>query len=190
MPNPIMTGQRVYLRPGEPADAVRLADFYHHEPDDLIVEGGRLPFSPLTFDKRIREWYAQQPPDSVILHVCLNEDDTMIGSVGLFGIDWVNRTAETASIMGPEYRDRGYGTEAKHLLLEYAFDHLQLHLLWATVWQANERSAAALLKQGYRPAGRLKWTAVRRGVYRDTRLFDIKRDEWVAARDARRIPDT
>ena len=39
-------------------------------------------------------------------------------------------------------------------------------------------------KQGYRPAGRLKWTEVKDGRYVDGLLFDVKREEWLAARDA------
>ncbi|MCA1670291.1 MAG: GNAT family N-acetyltransferase [Thermomicrobia bacterium] len=112
-------------------------------------------------------------------------DDRCIGMVGVDGIDYLHRTAETFSALGPaEFRNQGYGTEAKHLLLEYCFDHLHLHALRSSVFAANTRSAAALIKQGYREAGRLKWADVKGGIYQDDLLFDVMRDEWLAARDA------
>jgi RimJ/RimL family protein N-acetyltransferase len=86
--------------------------------------------------------------------------------------------------MLPGYRERGYGTEAKHLLLEYAFDRLQLHLVTGTTTASNERSQRALLRQGYRPAGKLHWTHTRTGHYRDTMLFDLTRGDWLEARAA------
>jgi RimJ/RimL family protein N-acetyltransferase len=86
--------------------------------------------------------------------------------------------------MLPGFRERGYGTEAKHLLLAYAFDRLQLHLITASTVASNERSQRALLRQGYRSAGRLHWTHTRNGRYQDTLLFDLTRGDWLEARAA------
>jgi RimJ/RimL family protein N-acetyltransferase len=125
-------------------------------------------------------------PGTFTLIACLRESDEPIGVVGITDIDWVSRTGETFSFFAPggAYRGSGFGTEAKLLLLEFGFERLGLHAIQSVVWEANERSAAALLKQGYQPAGRLKWDRTRRGVYMDALLFDIKRDEWLAAREA------
>ena len=48
----------------------------------------------------------------------------------------------------------------------------------------NTRSAAALMKQGYRLAGRYKLEDVRDGVYRDALLFDVVYPDWLKAKDA------
>jgi RimJ/RimL family protein N-acetyltransferase len=184
MRNAIMIGERVYLRPLEAADAEALARITATETDTFMYRG-RAPYSPLTFGHWIERIHKQQPPDQIQLAVCLVADDRCIGMVGLGEIDYVHRTAETSSDIGPaEYRGQGYGTEAKHLLLAYAFDRVHLHALWSVVFEHNTRSVAALAKQGYKPAGRLKWVDVQHGVYHDAVLFDLLRDEWVAARDA------
>lgn len=73
------------------------------------------------------------------------------------------------------------------LLLEYAFDRIQLHVLHSWVREGNERSIAALSRQGYRPAGQRYRGAVRDGFYVDHLIFDLLRDEWLAARDAWRV---
>jgi RimJ/RimL family protein N-acetyltransferase len=183
MRNPLVVGNRLYLRPLEKSDAEVVARHIASEPE-TFMDRGRVPISPIALEQYIEERYKQQPPENVALAVCLKADDTYIGSVDLFDIDWLNRTAETGAWLdNPEYRNKGYGTEAKMLLLEYAFDHLQLHVLNSYVWEPNWRSAHALSKQGYRPSGRLKWEDVKDGVHRDALLFDVLRDEWIAARD-------
>lgn len=184
MDNRLLSSEHVYLRPFEQRDAVVLARLYHEEPDTIQFYTGRVALSPLLFEQQIDEWYATEPPAGAQLAVCLQQDQTLIGWVSLWDIDHINRTAESASLMLPGYRERGYGTEAKHLLLEYAFDRLQLHLITGTTVASNERSQAALLRQGYRPAGRLHWTHTRAGSYRDTLLYDLTRGDWLAARAA------
>jgi len=107
----------------------------------------------------------------------------VIGSNGLAGIDWLNRMAETETeIVRGEYRGGGYGTEAKHLLLEYGFAHLGLHMVWSQAWAFNTRSCEALRKQGYRDAGRLAWTGFKSGEMADDLVFDLLASEWRAAR--------
>lgn len=184
MRNPIMVGERVYLRPLETSDAEEFARHSAAETETFMLRG-RFLDSPLGAEHWITKLHEHQPPEAIELAVCLTADDRLIGSVGIEDIDWVNRTAETGSWLTlPEYRGAGYGTEAKHLLLEYVFDQLQFHVLMSTVWEPNTRSAAALAKQGYRPAGRMRWTDVKGGVYRDMLVFDVTRAEWLAARAA------
>jgi RimJ/RimL family protein N-acetyltransferase len=82
--------------------------------------------------------------------------------------------------MEPKYRGGGYGSEAKHLLLEYAFERLGLHMVRSFVTFRNTRSAAALRKQGYKEAGRLHWTFNLHGTYGNAVVFDLLAEEWRA----------
>lgn len=184
MRNPILVGERVYIRPLEASDAQLLADINAAE-TETFMDRGRMPVGPLSWKKYIAEIHKQQPPVVIDFAVCLKEDDRLIGFNGVVDIDWINRTGETESDFGPaEIRSQGYGTDAKHLLLEYCFDVIQLHVLQSIVWEPNTRSAAAVRKQGYQLAGRLKYADIKNGVFRDALVFDLKRDEWIVARDA------
>lgn len=184
MRNPILVGDRLYLRPLEKSDATTLAEITATE-TETFMERGRMPHSAMIYERWIRKLHERQPPENVDFAVCVQEDDRCIGFNGILEIDYVDRTGETETFLGPaEFRSKGYGTEAKHLLLEYAFDHLHLHAIRSWVWEPNTRSAAALIKQGYKLAGRLKWVDVKDGRYRDAQMFDVLREEWVAARDA------
>ncbi len=182
MRDPVMVGERVYLRPMEADDAEVLARMDAAETDTFMWRS-RMPTSPLEHAHSISEAYEQQPPVHLWLAVRLRDGDRLIGLVGVFDLDWVHRTGETGSVLAPDVRGQGYGTEAKHLLLEYCFDRLHLHMLMSVVDEPNARSAAALAKQGYQPAGRRRWSDVKNGRYVDALLFDLARSEWLAARD-------
>lgn len=184
MRNPILVAERVYLRAVEVSDSEALATIEATESEGWMYRAS-MPRSPLGFEKWITNLYEDRPPSNVVFAVCLREDDRLLGTVGVYGIDHVNRVGETGSFLGPaEVRGQGYGTEAKHLLLEFCFDHLHLHVLQSYVVETNTRSSAALAKQGYRHAGRLKWTDVKDGRYTDSNVYDLTRDEWLSARNA------
>jgi RimJ/RimL family protein N-acetyltransferase len=185
MRNPVMIGERVYLRAFEVDDATAMAEATHYEVETFMDRGRDLT-SPLSYESMIRGLHeGVDPPDSCAFAICLVEDDRCIGLVDLEGIDLINRGAETGTwIHDPDCRGKGYGTEAKHLLLEYCFDRLHLERVRAWVFESNPRSAAALVKQGYRAAGRLKYHDVKDGRFQDMLAFDLTSDEWRRARES------
>ena len=184
MRNPVLVSDRVYLRPLEVDDAKVLATASHYEPDTFMERGRELQ-SPIAWEKYIKELYEQQPTDGEVqFAVCLTENDECIGLIGLEFVDLINGVAETGSwFHNPDYRNKGYGTESKHLILEYAFHRLHLERIISVVFEPNTRSAAALAKQGYKPAGRLKYDDLKDGRYQDLLLFDLLREDWLAARE-------
>ncbi|MBO0745591.1 MAG: GNAT family N-acetyltransferase [Candidatus Dormibacteraeota bacterium] len=178
MRNPVLVGERVYLRGIEPSDAETLAWLDAVE-EDTFMYRWRVPIGPLQRTALAEREYKVRPPRNIAFAVCLRQDDRLLGMVGVIDIDWVHRNGETFSGLGPAgIRGQGYGTEAKHLLLGYCFDKLGLHVLRSEVAETNTRSAAALRKQGYRRAGSLKWADVKGGRYIDQHLFDLTRDDW------------
>ncbi|MGC4189745.1 MAG: GNAT family N-acetyltransferase [Thermomicrobiales bacterium] len=178
-----MLGQRVYLRPFVKADAEQAAIWEMRDPEaDFSL--GRGAESPAVFTRQaLDEQKKGDWPKAISWMVCLMgcENDEPIGWVSLEDIDWVARTAETASwIFRSDYRGGGYGSEAKHLLLDYAFNHLRLHMVHSWVLFNNTRSAAALRKQGYREAGRATWCFPYKGGIGSMVVFDLLADEWRA----------
>lgn len=184
MRNPVLAGQRIYLRPIEPADSEVVAEIDASEDELHIDEGPRGAFSTMAYKAWIEQVSAETLPGRIEFAVCLKEDDLCIGFVGLGDINWVHRSASTFAIFrSGAYRGKGYGTEAKHLVLEFAFDHIGLHTLVSWIWGRNDRSVAAILKQGYKSAGVLKFDAIDQGSYYDFLVFDVLREDWLVARE-------
>lgn len=178
--NAVRVGERVYLRPMQKADAKVIAEWSRRE-DDTSWDNGRNLYTTIAVQRWIASLQADEPQEWVRFSVCLRETDEMIGALGLDGIDYRNRRAESESeIFRPEYRGGGYGSEAKHLLFDYAFNTLNLRSLQSWVFFPNTRSAAALRKQGYREAGRMHWLLQGEGHFGSFSTFDLLADEWRA----------
>lgn len=176
----VMVGQRVYLRPQNKEDAKNYVDGNRRETETFFDIGRHLN-TLAAWQSFVSREDNEDFPGAMWFEVCLRESDEPIGSVGLLGIDYVHRTAETGShFYKQEYRGQGYGSEAKHLLLEYAFDVLGLHMVNSFVHIANTRSAAALRKQGYKEAGRACWLYPYEGGFGNMLTFDLLADEWRA----------
>jgi RimJ/RimL family protein N-acetyltransferase len=181
-PTTVMAGERVVLRPLEVEDAEPIARWSRQE-TETFFDNGRYLRGPLAFEHWVRKVGEKDPPGDIEFAIALRDGGELIGENGLYGIDWVHRTAETGTyVYRLEHRGGGYGSEAKHLLLAYAFDRLGLHMVRSYVWSLNTRSAAALRKQGYRDAGRIRWTGVHAGEFADALVFDLLADEWRAGR--------
>ncbi len=181
--NAIMGSERLALRPMQVEDVEAIARWVRAEPDASFGHS-RFPLSPIALSDWIGKIGENEPATDLELAVVLRETGDLIGEVGLYSIDWLARTAESGSwIYRPNYRGSGYGTEAKQLLLEYAFDRIGLNMIWSWVKSRNPRSQAALRKQGYRDAGRTNWTGFGPDGFESAQMFDLLAAEWRAARD-------
>jgi RimJ/RimL family protein N-acetyltransferase len=182
--NAVMVGERIYLRPAEIEDAEEESRWSRRE-TETFFDDGRIARSPISMAHWTRELAEADHPEWIRFAICLRDGDVNIGSNGIGDIDWIKRTAETESfIFRADYRGGGYGTEAKHLLLAYAFDVLGFHAVRSYVWGPNTRSAAALRKQGYQDAGIFHWSGIKNGELSFDVTFDLLASEWRAMRDA------
>lgn len=182
-PNALIGSQRLALRPMQVDDAETIANLIRREPDASFGHS-RFPYSAILIADWFGEMAEKDPAPDVELAVVMRETGELIGETGLYSIDWIARTAESGSwLYRAADRGKGYGTEAKLLLLEYAFERLGLNMIWAWVKERNPRSQAALRKQGYRDAGRFTWSGYGPDGFENARMFDLLATEWRAARD-------
>jgi N-acetyltransferase len=182
-PNALIGSQRLALRPMQVDDAETIANLIRREPDASFGHS-RFPYSAIAFADWFGEMAEKDPAPDIELAVVLRESGELLGETGLYSIDWIARTAESGSwLYRAADRGQGYGTEAKLLLLEYAFERLGLNMIWAWVKERNPRSQAALRKQGYRDAGRFTWSGFGPDGFEHARMFDLLATEWRAARD-------
>jgi RimJ/RimL family protein N-acetyltransferase len=176
--NAVRVGDRVYLRPLTKDDAPVLALWTRRE-TETFWDAGRFVYSAPGYQHWTEDNQKADPATHVRFAVCLRENDEIIGSLGIAGIDFVHGFAESESeINRPEYRGGGYGSEAKHLLFDYAFNTLNLHSLQSNVIFPNTRSAAALRKQGYKEAGRGHWIFPSFGKFESFVCFDLLASDW------------
>lgn len=169
-------GFKVRLRPFERKDAETLCGWMN----DVRVTQFIKRDPPLSLAEEI-EWIESLPKrqgHKVFGMEAL--EGKLIGSIGLHDISHRSGTATTGTIIGdPEYWGGGYGTDAKMLLLDYAFNTLNLRKIRSRVYDFNGRSLAYARKCGYKEEGRLIKDFWKNGRYVDTILLAVFRDEWL-----------
>lgn len=129
-----------------------------------------------------REWIAKlyKSNEDFVFGIESTEDDTLIGTMGIHGVRYQHGTATTGAVIGNKaYLGKGYGSEAKMLLLKYAFDTLGLRKICATVYAFNERSLAYQKKCGYQIEGVRKNQHFINGQYWDEVLLAVYREDWL-----------
>ena len=90
-----------------------------------------------------------------------------------------SRSATFGIMIGdPAYLDRGYGTEASTLLLDYAFAVLGYHKINLDFFEYNARAQAMYEKLGFVLEGRRRENHWSRGRFWDDILMGVTAEEW------------
>jgi diamine N-acetyltransferase len=89
------------------------------------------------------------------------------------------RSAEVGLFIGDKACwNKGYGTEAMHLLLNLGFDTLNLNRIFLRVDEANKGGIRAYEKAGFIHEGRFREGTFQNGKYCDVLLMSVLRAEW------------
>ncbi|UCC18360.1 MAG: GNAT family N-acetyltransferase [Promethearchaeota archaeon] len=120
--------------------------------------------------------------DAIYLSIVIPNDDgseTLIGNCGIHNIDWKNRVGEVGIVSGEkEYQNKGYGTEAMELLLEYGFETVNLHRIELFTYDFNIGAFKSYKKVGFVEEGRKRQFVWINGSYHDAILMGILAEEW------------
>ena len=73
----------------------------------------------------------------------------LVGTIGIKDIDYVNKKANIGYWIGKQYQGKGIATECIKLVVNYAFDILELEEISAFVFPNNNSSIRVLEKNGF-----------------------------------------
>lgn len=111
---------------------------------------------------------------------CFAEKGEFIGFGGLENISWENRNAEISLIVQPESRKQGYGTKIVDLILDQAFNCLNLNLVYGECYRCNP-ALGFWIKIREKYNARSAWLPQRKywhNEYWDSLYFSITRKEF------------
>ena len=102
-----------------------------------------------------------------------------MGYISLMKIHDVNRTAELGIFIGDEENlSRGYGSEAIMLLLDYAFNYVNLNNVMLKVFDYNKRAIKAYEKCGFKTFGVWKNSHYFEGEYVDEIFMNVLKEDF------------
>lgn len=169
-----LQGKTIYLRALEPED---LEFVYAIENDEAVweVSNTQTPYSRFLIKQYLEN--AQQDiyeARQLRLAICENNSFKAVGLIDLFEYDPRNQRAGIGIVIQKgEDRNQGIGSQALGLLVQYAFNHLNLHQLFANISSENEISIKLFTNFGFEKIGiKKQWNRVATG-YKDEILYQL-----------------
>jgi RimJ/RimL family protein N-acetyltransferase len=171
----LLRGKLLYLRGVTDADIPQLAA-WRNDPGLKRLTGPGA-FVPV----RAEDIAAENDDSTSQFAICLAGNQQLIGWIALTHISWTNRCAELAVYIGETiHQDKAQGTEAIGLLLDYAFNELNLHRVELEVVSYNERAKSAYRKLGFTKEGSKREYGQRDGQRYDLEIDGLLADEYRA----------
>jgi RimJ/RimL family protein N-acetyltransferase len=172
----MLTGNKMYLRILEETDLEKTLGWIN-DPDLMVLMGVRGP-KTLMMQKR---WFEElnKNSDKIIFAICIKESDEHIGNVSLYSIDLIHRNAGLSIfIFDKKFHHKGYGTEALILLLEYAFNYLNLHRVYCKTSSEYKEAMNIYRKLGFCEEGKLRQHEFHKGEYIDKIIMGLIKNDF------------
>lgn len=108
-------------------------------------------------------------------------DGEFVGVVGLNAPDFAEGTIECDYWIGVPHWNRGVGTKAVELAVDFAFRELGMRIVFSGCWEGNQPSARVLEKNGFREIESMVDTDASGRKFRGMRIrrFKLTREEWM-----------
>lgn len=173
----VLSGYQVCLKTLEEQDSDYIYKWKNDWELAKLIKAYPLPIVKY----EIQEWLKKNLSDKnqIFLGIYLKDSVSIIGVIRLKYIDWISRNAELGIYIGEDkYRGRGLGKEALKLLLNYAFQEINLHKISLTVLGSNINAIKLYSSCGFTKEGLLKEQFWVNGKYENVFLMGLLRNEY------------
>jgi [ribosomal protein S5]-alanine N-acetyltransferase len=111
--------------------------------------------------------------------ITLRSDGQFLGGTG-FRIDPDHHHAELGYWLGVPFWSKGYATEAARAMVQYGFETLGLHRIYASYFPENVASGHVLRKIGMKREGLLRGHVCKWEKFHDLEFYGILRSDFLA----------
>ena len=169
-----LKGEKIVLRALEPED---LEFIYLLENDESIwnVSNTQTPYSKFLIRQYLKNAHKDiYEAKQLRLAICKNNSQTAIGLIDLFDFDARNNRAGIGIVIHNDInKNNGIGKEALGLLINFSFNKLQLHQLYANIGTNNVPSIKLFTTFGFEKIGVKKDWNFLDNTYQDEAVFQL-----------------
>jgi RimJ/RimL family protein N-acetyltransferase len=178
--NPIIRGDKVYLRPFENSDKEAYKRWRADaEPMANAGFGNPAPLSDAEVDNYFSDRPGQQGKGVYQFIICTLDSEKPIGNIMLFDVDPRRGGAELGIVIGEaDYRGKGFGTDACNAIVDFAFGELRLERVYLATRVDNPAAEAAYAKCGFKREGVERHAFYARGKFVDAVAMSILLADW------------
>lgn len=117
-----------------------------------------------------------------VFGIFVKEDnkELLIGSCGLRKVDWISRKAEAGiAIFNKKYWEKKIGSTAAAMMINFAFNDLNLERIYTSAIAFNERSIALQKRLGFKEEGLRRKSIYKKGEYHDEIMLGLLRSDYI-----------
>lgn len=109
--------------------------------------------------------------------ISLQDNSELCGGIGLRMDEGQQHRAELGYWLGVPFWGKGYATEAAQAILDYGFDTLNLHRIYASLFPENVASGRVLRKIGMRHEGLMRGHILKWGEFHDLECYGMLKSD-------------
>jgi RimJ/RimL family protein N-acetyltransferase len=132
-----------------------------------------------SFVQRVIDWANESPRTRFQLAIVRASDGLLLGNCGVRGVP--NRFASEAEFgceLDPQHWKHGYATEAGRAIIDFGFEQLHTHRVFARIFPENRSSAQLAERLGMLLEGRLRERRFFKERWWDHLIYAILEPEW------------
>ena len=172
-----LEGDKVILRGLRRSDLEDYRSWMENPAATELMETGWRPVS----DGELESIYeaSTEANDTAVFVMVEKATQKPVGVCGLYLIQWICRRAEFRILIGPDdARGKGLGSEAARLVVAYAFDKLNMEVVYLGVNVENKGAIKSYENAGFQHEGVRRKLVYRNGQYYDCLMMRILREEY------------
>lgn len=171
----MLQGDGVRLRAIIPEDVEVLWGYWSDI--DVVSLASSDPPRPLTLAEA-KTFFDEAAKKNDLMRFAIEADVQVVGDCVIHSIDKHNRRCEVGIILGKPHWAKGYGQRALRLLVDFAFQHNNMHRVGLEVLADDERAVGCYRKVGFVEEGRLRQRDWVNGAYHDVMVMGILEEDW------------
>ena len=166
----MLEGKYVKLRSLEEEDLVILKKWRNSKFIRITTREYRI-LNMINQKNWFKSIHKDNPPKYIMFGI-ENKKGNLIGICGLTYIDWKNRHAEISLYMGQKnWQKLKEAKDTLHVLIEYGFGELNLHRLWAEIYDTALNNVKLFEQMKFIKEGTLRDQLWRNGKWHNSFLF-------------------
>lgn len=151
----MLYGKRVFLRSLEENDLNIILGWRNKDNNRKYFREYRL-LNKFTQKKWFQSLHSKKYSDHIMFIIVDKSKNNILGVCGICNIDYINDSGEISFYIGESYVEDVYSPDAMKILINYAFNELNLHRLWAEIYEFDCLKSKLLKKSGFHMEGTLK----------------------------------
>jgi diamine N-acetyltransferase len=167
-----LIGKHIILRALEPEDI----DFLYNTENNTLfweISGTQVPFSNYLLKQYIKNAHQDIYEAKQYRFVICNTSNTAVGMIDLFDFNPQHHRVGVGILIVPEYKNQGFASEALELIIDYAFQYLNIHQIFANIAADNKNSIALFEKFNFMLVGVKKDWLYTNKVFKDELLYQL-----------------